>query len=475
MKTTIKQQPIKLAKTTSTKLVTYVLKGLLTIRSKISTISSEDAVAKDLAAFGRLIFRDFPWTFVYSDWTGQSIRLGQGNPHWWHDAKGDEAVYFHVRNVQAARDILGFAGKASGMELLKDYVTGSIDIHGNMFLLAWVRKHKDFDLDKIEMLLQVARHRIFQTQERSVVNVRSHYDISEEFINAYLGATLSYSCAWWEDPYDLSSEKLLKNGFGPDDGDTLDKAQVRKFTHAANYANPMDGETVLDVGCGYGEQIIIGAKLFPRAKWYGVTASKVQSAEANRRIIAAGLEGIAHIACCEYREAPAVFGIEEFDHILSTGMACHVGPNGQEPYTKWVRGHMRRGGRYMLHVMMRPWTGKPLESFLGAAFNMEYVWPGFDWDTYGEWMRVMEENGFHVMESINLSQHYAATTASWYLRMMANRERSVELVGEQTVRAWEIYLAGASTNFLTKRGIGDSRADFSAPTVTVRRLLCVKL
>ena len=110
MKTTIKQQPIKLAKTTSTKLVTYVLKGLLTIRSKISTISSEDAVAKDLAAFGRLIFRDFPWTFVYSDWTGQSIRLGQGNPHWWHDAKGDEAVYFHVRNVQAARDILGFAG-----------------------------------------------------------------------------------------------------------------------------------------------------------------------------------------------------------------------------------------------------------------------------------------------------------------------------------------------------------------------------
>ncbi len=129
----------------------------------------------------------------------------------------------------------------------------------------------------------------------------------------------------------------------------------------------------------------------------------------------------------------------------------------------------------MLHVMMRPWTGKPLESFRGAAVNMEYVWPGFDWDTYGEWMRVMEENGFHVMESINLSQHYAATTASWYLRMMANRERSVELVGEQTVRAWEIYLAGASTNFLTKRGIGDSRADFSPPTITVRRLLCVKL
>ena len=52
--------------------------------------------------------------------------------------------------------------------------------------------------------------------------------------------------------------------------------------------------------------------------------------------------------------------------------------------------------------MMRPWTGKPLESFVGAAFNMEYVWPGFDWDTYGEWIRVLEENGFHIMESINL-------------------------------------------------------------------------
>jgi len=95
--------------------------------------------------------------------------------------------------------------------------------------------------------------------------------------------------------------------------------------------------------------------------------------------------------------------------------------------------------------------------------------------TYGEWMRVMEENGFHVMESINLSQRYTATTASWYLQIMAKRERGVELVGEQTVRAWEIYLSGASTNFLTKRGLCDPRADFSAPTITVRRLLCVKL
>ena len=471
----MEQEPLTSANTTKTKFASYFLMALLAIRRKLTTLSSEDAVLKELLALMRIIFHDFPWTFVYSDWTGQSVRFGQGNPHWWQDTKGDEALYFHINDVQAARDILGFAGKASGMELLKAYVTGKIDMQGNMFLLPWVRKNKDFELDKLEMLLQVARHRIFQTKERSVVNVRSHYDISEEFINAYLGATLSYSCAWWEDPYDLSSEKLLKNGFGADDGDTLDKAQVRKFTHAANYANPLESETVLDVGCGNGEQIIIGAKLYPSAKWYGVTASKVQATEANRRIIAEGLEGIAHIQCCEYREAPAVFGIEEFDHILSTGMACHVGPDGQEPYTKWVRDHMRQGGRYMLHVMMRPWTGKPLESFVGAAFNMEYVWPGFDWDTYGEWIRVLEENGFHIMESINLSQHYAATTASWYLRMMANRERSVELVGEQTVRAWEIYLSGGSTNFLTKRGIGDQRADFSPPTITVRRLLCVKL
>lgn len=53
---------------------------------------------------------------------------------------------------------------------------------------------------------------------------------------------------------------------------------------------------------------------------------------------------------------------------------------------------------------VRPLAGKPLPSFVGAASN-----------------------------------------ASWYLRMMANRERGVELVVEQTVRARDIYMAGRST------------------------------
>jgi|GEM_PF-6986292 hypothetical protein len=36
-------------------------------------------------------------------------------------------------------------------------------------------------------------------------------------------------------------------------------------------------------------------------------------------------------------------------------------------------------------------------------------------------------------------------------------------------------MAGASTNFLTKCGLGDPRTDVSVPTMTVRRSLCVKL
>ena len=51
---------------------------------------------------------------------------------------------------------------------------------------------------------------------------------------------------------------------------------------------------------------------------------------------------------------------------------------------------------------------------------------------------------------MNLSPHYAKTTAAWYERLMESRDRARELLGEPALRAWRLYLAGSSGNFLNK-------------------------
>ena len=44
--------------------------------------------------------------------------------------------------------------------------------------------------------------------------------------------------------------------------------------------------------------------------------------------------------------------------------------------------------------------------------------------------------------------HYQLTTKLWCDRLTANKEKAIELVGEETYRIWVAYLAGCSLAFL---------------------------
>ncbi|MGE5296320.1 MAG: class I SAM-dependent methyltransferase [Solirubrobacterales bacterium] len=64
---------------------------------------------------------------------------------------------------------------------------------------------------------------------------------------------------------------------------------------------------------------------------------------------------------------------------------------------------------------------------------------------------MLQRNGFEVEKVVNLSQHYAKTTAAWYQRMIANEPLALSLLDRPTYRAWQLYLAGGSGSFLNKR------------------------
>jgi cyclopropane-fatty-acyl-phospholipid synthase len=157
----------------------------------------------------------------------------------------------------------------------------------------------------------------------------------------------------------------------------------------------------------------------------------------------------------DYREDDRVY-----DHITSTGMISHVGPRGLVPYVREVRKRIKTGGRYLHHALMTSYSKVPIDFRVGIAFNKKYVWPGFHWFTLGQHVRALERNGFQVERLSNLTRHYAKTTTAWYERMMARRETMVGALGDPTVRAWQIFLAGITGSFL-------------ASDVHVYRLYCV--
>jgi len=394
-----------------------------------------------LRSFLETAFRAFPWPVSIRDWTGQRYELGGDQPHWY-----GRGLDVHIKTPRAGAQLM----RLDGMGFLERHLEGEVDLEGNLYLLSEIRKHGRLPLKPWYALTALLRNTTFQNVSRARVSVKSHYDIPQEALNHYLDRKyMSYSCAMWDDPDDLSHAELLRLGSerpGQDEEDSLEKAQWRKFKDAVDFIAPAPGETLLDIGCGYGGQLAVALEHHPFGKAVGWTHSSNQASEGRRRMLAHLEPATWELHEGDYRQEERIF-----DHVTSTGMISHVGPRGLEPYVRNVRKRIKTGGRYLHHALMTYHTPLPIDLNPGIAFNKKYVWPGFHWFTVGQHMRALEKNGFQVERLRNLTFHYAKTTASWHERFVACRDVMVENLGEPTARAWQIFLAGITGSFLARR------------------------
>ena len=89
----------------------------------------------------------------------------------------------------------------------------------------------------------------------------------------------------FENPEKLDLEELIKSGVGESDTfDSLEKAQWKKYKDAVDFINPGKGETLLDIGCGYGGQLHVALDNHPFGKVIGWTHSENQVIEGRKFI-----------------------------------------------------------------------------------------------------------------------------------------------------------------------------------------------
>jgi cyclopropane-fatty-acyl-phospholipid synthase len=394
-----------------------------------------------LKDFTQDLLSEFPWEIIIKDWEGNKYSLGLGKKNW-----RNEPLKVHFKTEAAAKDLLSF----NALRFLERFVDKEVDMEGNIYLLSHIGDYANLvSISKWDLIRRIILTKAFQFQDvsRATANVKTHYDIPQEALNIYLDKTyMSYSCGMFENPKHLDVNELVRAGKGKEDNfDSLEKAQWRKFKDAVDFINPKKGETLLDVGCGYGGQLVVALENHPFGKVVGWTHSKNQVVE-GKKLLSKFDKNRWELKEGDYREDNRVY-----DHITSTGMISHVGPRGLIPYVKNIRKRIKKGGRYIHHSIMTPYSNIPLDAGVGVAFNKKYVWPGFHWFTLGEHTKALEENGFLITRIVNLYKHYEKTTAAWYERMMANKDTMIKNLGEPTFRAWQVYLAGCSANLGLKR------------------------
>ena len=103
-------------------------------------------------------------------------------------------------------------------------------------------------------------------------NVAYHYDLGNEFFALWLGRTMAYSCAYFRDP-----------------ADDIDTAQEQKFRHVCEKLRLEPGQTLLDIGCGWGGLAAYAATHYG-VQVLGITLSEAQKRGADEMLRARGLQ-----------------------------------------------------------------------------------------------------------------------------------------------------------------------------------------
>ncbi len=254
--------------------------------------------------------------------------------------------------------------------------------------------------------------------------ISHHYDLSNEFYELILDPSMAYSSAY----------------FTTDDA-SLEEAQVAKLDLVCRKLGLEPGMRMLDVGCGWGSLSLHAAEQFG-AQVVGVTISAEQKAFVERRIADRGLTDLVDVRLQDYREVPET----DFDAVGSLEMGEHVGERNYPTYVEVLRRAVRPGGRVLVQQMSRPGP-KGGKHPGGGPFIESFIAPDMHMRPVGETVAYLEAGGLEVRDVHALREHYVRTVAGWLDRFEANLDRLTELVGEEVVRVWRLYLVGGSMAF----------------------------
>ena len=225
---------------------------------------------------------------------------------------------------------------------------------------------------------------------------------------------------------------------------SLAQAQIDKLDMCCRKLRLQPGETVLDVGCGWGAFLIHAAKNYG-VRGYGVTLSEQQLSYAKEKIERLGLKDRVRV---ELKDYAAIEGV--FDKVVSIGMAEHVGLDNIPAYFKMVHRALRPGGLYLHHAITRP--GKSRQAHKRRkrpefAALTQYIFPGGELDTIGRTVTHLETTGFEIHDVEGWREHYQRTCRHWHDRLLSRMDAAVAEVGSVKARVWLMYLAGCSLAF----------------------------
>lgn len=252
-----------------------------------------------------------------------------------------------------------------------------------------------------------------QTPERAHQVAQKHYNLGNSFYADMLGPGMHYTCGYW------------------DGVSTLEQAQEAKCELVCRKLMLKPGDSVLEVGCGWGGFAEYAARR------YGCRVTACNIAEEQVRYAKERCKGLdVTVMLADYRSVKGTY-----DKIVSIGMFEHVGPKNYRAAMELTNNCLEDDGLYLLHTIgvdeMRmatdPWFDK-------------YIFPG---GVLPSMQKIAQaaEGQFVVEHFHSFGPYYDQTLMAWYDNFRNTWYKYEHEYGERFFRMWTYYLLSSAGAF----------------------------
>lgn len=262
-----------------------------------------------------------------------------------------------------------------------------------------------------------------------------HYEVPPEFYELVLGGHLKYSCCFWNEVTQ-----------------SLTEAEEEMLSLTVKRSACMDGDRILELGCGWGSLTLYLARSFPHSNIVAVSNSKSQKNYILKLAAERSLNNIEVItADMNTFEAEGQFdrvvSIEMFEHMrnykvllqkISSWMKAeatlfvHIFTHSQMPYLFEIKDQSDWMARYF---------------FTGGMMPSRDIFSFFD-----DHLRVLEQ--WHLS-----GDHYSKTARAWLNRMDFHRDtiraifdKVYQKQSKQFFNFWRVFFMACEETFNYKNG-----------------------
>ncbi len=234
-----------------------------------------------------------------------------------------------------------------------------------------------------------------------------HYELPPEFFTTVLGPHLKYSCGYW-----------------PETVETLEASEKRMLALTCERAGLIDGQEILELGCGWGSLSLFMAEKFPAARINSVSNSAPQRQFIAAQALERGLTNLQVITA----DMNTFASENTYDRVVSVEMFEHMKNYGE--LLRRIAGWLKPDGALFVHMFVHQklayhYQSEGPDDWMARHFFTGGTMPSHDLLGYfADDLKVTKK------WAVN-GQHYFKTCEAW-LKQMDTQENVVKNILAQT-------------------------------------------